>query len=71
MWNLWHGCHKKREGCQNRHVKLKGAMLWMAITEELELRAGMFGLVLSSETRRWDCRQKRKKGDRKRQKEAK
>ena len=52
------GCRKNKE---TPIVKLKGAMLWMAITEELELRAGMFGLVLSSETKRWDCRQKEMK----------
>jgi len=20
MWNLWHGCHKKSEGCQHCYV---------------------------------------------------
>ena len=34
------GCRKNKG---TPIVKLKGAMLWMAITEELELRAGMFG----------------------------
>ena len=25
MWNLWHGCHKKSEGCQHCYVYRRDA----------------------------------------------
>ena len=25
MWNLWHGCHKKSEGCQHCYVYRRNA----------------------------------------------